>query len=154
MCHRVLCMRAGFSQLPVCSTGSLENKRCPLATLNFVVLEHERGTGELPCGGNAGEEHWELCWQHSPSSSHKPFLHLPQHLLPSWKLTLLQGGIKQPCRTSLCQGRCGRNSPGFPSAHKPSYSRLELVSLIVFWTEFWNFLLQIFLINGSQDTCC
>lgn len=51
-------------------------------------------------------------------------------------------------------GRCGRNSPGFPSAHKPSYSRLELVSLVVFWTELWNFLLQIFLINGSQDTCC
>lgn len=56
-------------------------------------------------------------------------------LFPSWELTPLQGGTSQcriPCRTSLSQGRCGRNSPGFPPAHTPWYSRLELVNLIGF----------------------
>lgn len=152
MCHRVLCMRAGFSQLPVCS---LENKCCLLDTLNFVILQHERDRGTLPCGGSAGEEHWELCWQHSPSSSHKQFLHFLQGFASQLEADPT-AGRKQPVQDSLqditVPGEVWEKQPRLSPCSQTLVFQAGISKLdSVFGVNSGIFCCQYFC---SQDTCC
>lgn len=120
MCHRVLCIRGGFSQLPVCSLGNKCWVLDELCSSWAWKRQRENSLVEEMLVRNTGS---------CAGSSHKPFLLLLQCFASHLRAD--QGGTKQNLQHSLlgiCLRGCRRNSPGFPSAHKPWCSRLELIS--------------------------